>query len=60
MFFDKLSCEDTPAAAVAEAYFEAMAEGCANCGAPVSEGPFCSHLCEDEANGTVDWNANER
>ncbi len=56
--FDKLSCEDTPDAAVFEAYFEAHEESCSNCGAP-SEGPFCSDLCEDEATGYVDWNGNE-
>jgi hypothetical protein len=60
--FDKLSCEDTPEAAQFEAYFEAhAAEDSCGCGAPSEPGsaPYCSDLCRDEAEGSVDWNANE-
>ena len=54
--FDKLSCEDTAAAA-----YEALADcRCHNCGDLTdSADGLCSDLCRDEAAGTVDWNANE-
>lgn len=61
--FEKLSCEDVPAAALYEAYIEAhkveaKTGNCANCGAPSTD-PFCSDFCRDEAGGYVDWNVNE-